>query len=180
MPTIKQHSSWSLPQQKTVGTVSPHIMPTMLWIKTHQKRARFIRHQSVTTTVVEIVLLSKSTLQPDEDLQSRLKCCNQYLSDNRQTNNKWNPLYTFCTMNNIFHDNEEGCWEKCLMVHASSLKVCYFSKSGKSSKMAGNAVRISFIASIRRKQKKIWQLFLVSGTYLNNLPHYKVDDLFNY
>ena len=71
---------------------SPSHNATMLWIETHRKRARFVGHQSPTTMVVQIVLLSKSTLQPDDDLQSRLKCCNQYLSDNRQTNNKWNPL----------------------------------------------------------------------------------------
>jgi len=33
-------------------------------------------------------------------------------------------------MNNIIHDNEN-----CLMVHASSFKVPYFSKSGKSDNM---------------------------------------------
>ena len=39
-------------------------------------------------------------------------------------------------MNNIFHGTEKGCWEKCLMVHAtSSFKVPYFSKSGKSDNM---------------------------------------------
>lgn len=38
-------------------------------------------------------------------------------------------------MNNIFHDNEKGSWENCLMVHASTFKVPYFSKSGKSDNM---------------------------------------------
>ena len=68
--------------------IPPLIMPTMLWIETHRKRARFVRHQSLTTMVAQIVLLSKSMLQPDEDLKSRLKCCNQYLSDNHETNTK--------------------------------------------------------------------------------------------
>ena len=40
----------------------PLIMATMLWIKTHQPWARIAIHQSLTTMVVEIVLLSKSTL----------------------------------------------------------------------------------------------------------------------
>ena len=47
----------------------PLTMPTMLWIETHQPWARFVIHQSLTTTVVQIVRLSKSTLSPDEDLQ---------------------------------------------------------------------------------------------------------------
>lgn len=34
----------------------------------------------------------------------RSKHHNQYLSDNREPKNKQNPLYTFFTMNNIFHD----------------------------------------------------------------------------
>ena len=106
----------------------PLIMPTMLRIETHQKRAKFVRHQSLTTMVVQVVLLS--TLQPHEDPQSRLKCFNQYLSGNHETNNKWNPLKIFSIMNNIIPDNEN-----CLMVHASSFKVPYFSKSGRSDNM---------------------------------------------
>ena len=43
----------------------PLIMPTMLWIKTHQPWARFVMHQSLTTSVVQIVWLSKSTLSPE-------------------------------------------------------------------------------------------------------------------
>ena len=37
-------------------------MTTVLWIETHQSWARFVIHQSLTTTVVRIVRLSKSTL----------------------------------------------------------------------------------------------------------------------
>ena len=40
----------------------------------------------LTTKVEQIVLLSKSTLSPDEDLQERSKRRVQYLSDNRDTN----------------------------------------------------------------------------------------------
>ena len=46
----------------------PQIMSTMLWIEPHQPSARFVIHQSLTTTVVHIVLLSKSTLSPDRNL----------------------------------------------------------------------------------------------------------------
>ena len=48
-------------------------MPTMLWIETHQPWARFVIHQLLTTMVVQIVWLSKSTLLPDEDLQCAVK-----------------------------------------------------------------------------------------------------------
>ena len=51
----------------------PLIIPTILWIETHQPWARFVIHQSLTTTVVQIVRLSKSTLLPDEDLQSAVE-----------------------------------------------------------------------------------------------------------
>ena len=47
----------------------PLTVPTMLWIETHQPWARFVIHQSLTTTKVQIVRLSKATLSPDEDLQ---------------------------------------------------------------------------------------------------------------
>ena len=47
----------------------PLTTPTMLWIEAHQPWARFVIHQSLTTTVVQIVWLSKSTLSPDGDLQ---------------------------------------------------------------------------------------------------------------
>ena len=48
---------------------SPLILPTMLRTETRHPWARFVIHQSQTTTVVQIVRLSKSTLSPDEDLQ---------------------------------------------------------------------------------------------------------------
>ena len=48
---------------------SPLIMPTMLLIETHQPWARFVIHQSPTTMVVQIDLLSKSTLSPYKGLQ---------------------------------------------------------------------------------------------------------------
>ena len=48
-------------------------MPTMLWIETHQPWARFVIHQLLTTMVVQIVWLSKSTLLPVEDLQCAVK-----------------------------------------------------------------------------------------------------------
>ena len=48
---------------------SPLIMPTMLWIETHQPWARFLIQQSPPTMVVQIVLLSESTLSPYKDLQ---------------------------------------------------------------------------------------------------------------
>ena len=57
----------------------PLIIPTMLRIKTYQPWARFVIHQSPTTVVVQIVLLSKLTLSPD--------------SGNCETNHKQNPLY---------------------------------------------------------------------------------------
>ena len=59
----------------------PLTMTTVLWIETHQSWARFVIHQSLTTTVVQIVRLSKSTL-------STIKLY---------------PLYTLSTTINIFH-----------------------------------------------------------------------------
>ena len=47
----------------------PLTMPTILWIETHQPWERFVIHQSLTTTVVQIVRLSKLSLSPEEDLQ---------------------------------------------------------------------------------------------------------------
>ena len=46
---------------------------TIIWIETHQPWARFVIHQSLTTTVVQIVRLSKSTLSPVEDLQGAVE-----------------------------------------------------------------------------------------------------------
>ena len=47
----------------------PLIMPIIIWIETRQPSARFVLYESLTTKVVEIVLLSKSTLPPAEDVQ---------------------------------------------------------------------------------------------------------------
>ena len=82
-------------------------MPTMLCIETHQPWARFVIHQALTTVVVQIVLLCKSTLSPDEDLQynGRNVTINIYVAIMRQTINE--TLYTqklLSTINNIFHD----------------------------------------------------------------------------
>ena len=72
--TIRQHDNRSLPQRTTEGSVSSsHKANNALWIETHQPWARFVIHQSLTTTVVQIVWLSKSTLSPDEDLQCAVK-----------------------------------------------------------------------------------------------------------
>ena len=70
MSTIRQHDNWPLYHAETPRDQPlPLTMPTMLWIETHQPWARFVIHQSLTTTVVPIVRLSKSTIYPDEDLQ---------------------------------------------------------------------------------------------------------------
>ena len=62
---------------------------------------RFMIYQSLTTTVVQIVPLSKSTLLPDEDLQYTVETlrsiCNSLLC---QTNDK-QTLYTRHTMNEL-------------------------------------------------------------------------------
>ena len=47
----------------------PLTIPTMLCIETHQPWARFVINQSLTTTALQIIRLSKSTLSPDEYLQ---------------------------------------------------------------------------------------------------------------
>ena len=79
--------------------------PTMIWIETHKPWARLVIHQSLTTTVVKIVRLSQSTLSPDELTCSvRSKRRHQNQIDNRDINDKLNPLYTLFTMINIFHD----------------------------------------------------------------------------
>ena len=49
-------------------------------------------HQPLTTTVVQIIRLSKSTLSPDENLSVRSNRRDQYQSDNRETNDKTNPF----------------------------------------------------------------------------------------
>ena len=65
----------------------PLTMPTILWIVTHQPWARFVIHQSLTTMVVQIVWLSKSTLSPDEDLQCAVET-SQSISK-WQSRDKW-------------------------------------------------------------------------------------------
>ena len=62
------------------------------------------RMRSLTTMLVQIVVLSKTTLLPDEDLQYAVEIRDQYLSDNRETNDKQNPLYSLTMMNIIFPD----------------------------------------------------------------------------
>ena len=77
------------------------IIPTMLQIEVNQPWMRFMIYQSLTTTVVQIVPLSKSTLLPDEDMQYTVETlrsiCN-WLSC--QTNDK-QTLYTRHTMNEL-------------------------------------------------------------------------------
>ena len=75
----------------------------MIWIETHQSWARFVMHQSLTTTVVQIVRLSESTLSPMKTCFVRSKRRDQYQSDNRETNDNTKPL---STMINIFHDDK--------------------------------------------------------------------------
>ena len=77
--------------------------PTMLSIETQKPWARLVIHQSLTTTVVKIVRLRKSTLSPDELTCSvRSKRRDQNQSDNREINDKLNPLYTLFT---AIHDD---------------------------------------------------------------------------
>ena len=75
MPTIRRHNSRSLPKRTAERSVSSsdNTWPTMPWIETHQPLARFVIQQSLTTTVVQIVWLSKSTISPDEDLKSAVE-----------------------------------------------------------------------------------------------------------
>ena len=60
--------------------------------------------KSLTTMLVQIVVLSKTTLLPVKTCNMQLKRRDQYLSDNRETNDKQNPLYSLTTMSIIFHD----------------------------------------------------------------------------
>ena len=60
-------------------------------------------HQSLTTTVVQIVRLSESTLSPMKTCTVRSKRRDQYQSDNRETNDNTKPR---STMINIFHDDK--------------------------------------------------------------------------
>ena len=79
MPTIRQRDNRSLPQLTAEGSVP--------------SSPRFVKHQSLTITVVHIVRLSKSTLSPDEDQQHvRSKRRDQYQSDSSETNDKTEPF----------------------------------------------------------------------------------------
>ena len=61
-------------------------------------------HKSLTTTVVQKVRLSKSTLSPDEDLQCAVERRDQYQSDNRGTNDKTKPFNPIVLISNrSFH-----------------------------------------------------------------------------
>ena len=75
----------------------------MLCIETHQPWARFVIHQSVTTTVVQIVRLSKSTLSPDAwwrpAVCGRNVAINIKVTKVRQTINYY-PLYKFLMSSN--------------------------------------------------------------------------------
>ena len=71
-------------------------------------------HQSLTTTVVQIVRLSKLTLSPDEDLQCAVESRHQYQSDNRETNDKTKPFILSCYII-LAETSEEGmhCGNDC-------------------------------------------------------------------
>ena len=71
MPTIRPHNIRPLPQRTAEGSVFSSHNASNTWIETHQPWARFVIHQSLTATLVQIhvVRLSKSTLSPYEDLQ---------------------------------------------------------------------------------------------------------------
>ena len=84
MPTIRQHDNRPPPQRTAGDQFLPHTMPTVLWIETHQPWTRFVIHQSLTTTVVQIVRLLKTCIV-------RSKRRDQYQSVNRETNDKTIP-----------------------------------------------------------------------------------------
>ena len=93
----------------------PLIMPTMLWIETHQSWARFVIHQSLTIMVVLIVWLSKLTLSPDEDLQCVVKTSqsrNIKVTIARQMI-KLNPLYT-CVLYNEWYYSLRYMYAWCM------------------------------------------------------------------
>ena len=97
MPTIRQNDNRSLLQRTAEGSVFPLTTPTMLWIETHQPWARFVIHQSLTTTVVQIVWLSKSTLSPDEDLQCAVETSRSISLWQSWENDKTKPFYLILT-----------------------------------------------------------------------------------
>ena len=68
MPTLRQHDNRPVPQRTPEGSVSSsHNANNAL--DRNPPSLRFLMHQSLTTMVVQIAQLSKSTLSRDEDLQ---------------------------------------------------------------------------------------------------------------
>ena len=68
MPTVRQHITADRHHSgPLMDPFPPLTIPSVLWIETHQPW--FVIHQSLTTRVVQIVRLSRSTISPDEDLQ---------------------------------------------------------------------------------------------------------------
>ena len=68
MPTLRQHDNRPVPQRTAEGSVSSsHNANNAL--DQNPPSLRFVMHQSLTTMVVQIAQLSKSTLSRDEDLQ---------------------------------------------------------------------------------------------------------------
>ena len=68
MPAIRQHNSRSLPQRTAEGSVSSCDNTNNALDRNPPTMSEF-RETPITTTVVQIVQLSKSTLLPDGDLQ---------------------------------------------------------------------------------------------------------------
>ena len=68
MPAIRQHNSRSLPQRTAEGSVSS-CDNTNNALDRNPPTMSEVRETPITTTVVQIVQLSKSTLSPDGDLQ---------------------------------------------------------------------------------------------------------------
>ena len=50
----------------------------------------------------------------------------QYISDDRETNDKRNPSYTLSTMNNIFHDKVEVIFRKNFLLSNSGIRLQVF------------------------------------------------------
>ena len=91
MPAIRQHNSRSLPQRNAEGSVSS-CDNTNNALDRNPPTMSEVREAQITTTVVQIVQLSKSTLSMDT-CSVRSKRHDQYQSDNRKTNDELNPLY---------------------------------------------------------------------------------------
>ena len=88
MPTIRQQDNRPLPQRTTEGSVSSSHNTNNALDRNPPKGVRFVIHQSLTTTVVQIVRLSKSTLLPDE----HLLCAVEMLRSISKTNDKTKPF----------------------------------------------------------------------------------------